>query len=263
MDAIEPQVVFPVKPVVALDVILEVSHFQPMVELTDEHVGPNLEALIRRSGKQKLALANHLNVSEQAVQKWIKKGTLAREHIRSICEFLNCSADELLGLVPINEAQSRQVARFETSEGYLRFQVMGEGGAGPGMINNERPEVLQEVDLAEWSVRNALGRMVSPARVKLLTVRGNSMAPRIKDGDVVFVDVQDTAIMDGGIFVFVMHGQAIVKRLDIRSDGFHIVSLAEPGNPDVIDPDQFDAVTIAGRVLGAIQIRSANEVAYG
>ncbi|KAF1009522.1 MAG: putative HTH-type transcriptional regulator [Luteibacter sp.] len=157
---------------------------------------------------------------------------------------------------------SQPVARFETTKGYLRFQVMGEGGAGPGMINADRPEVLQEIDVAEWSVRSALGRTVSPDRVKLLTVRGNSMAPRIKDGDVVFVDIQDTAIMDGGIFVFVMHGQAIVKRLDIRSDGFHIVSLAEPGNPDVIDPDHFDSVHIAGRVLGTIQLRNANEVAY-
>lgn len=263
MWRIEPPVVPKVKPVVASMQSRSPSDFQPMVEVNDDHVGPNLEALIQRSGKQKLALAAHLGVSEQAVQKWIKKGTLAREHIRTICEFLGCSADELLGLVPIGGEASQSVARFETAEGYLRFQLMGEGGAGPGMINSDRPEVLQEIDLAEWSVRNALGRMVSPERVKLLTVRGNSMAPRIKDGDVVFVDIQDTAIMDGGIFVFVMHGQAIVKRLDVRSDGFHIVSLAEPGNPDVVEADQFDSVHIAGRVLGAIQLRSANEVAYG
>lgn len=77
-----------------------------MVKSEKFDVGAALNALIARSGKQKLELAAHMGVSEQAVQKWIREGKLAREHIRGICLFLDCSADELLGLTPIRSSKS-------------------------------------------------------------------------------------------------------------------------------------------------------------
>lgn len=153
------------------------------------------------------------------------------------------------------------VARSEIRAGYVRFQLMdATGGAGPGMINPEYPEVLREVELAEWQVREELGRVPSPHRVKLLTVRGDSMSPRIRSGDVVFVDIEDHQPYDGGLFVIVLHGHALVKRLEIRTDGLHIVSLAAPDRPDILPPNKMDSLHIAGRVLGAIQLRKAEDL---
>lgn len=146
-----------------------------------------------------------------------------------------------------------------TRPDYVRYQVMGEGGAGPGMINTDYPEVLCEVELAEWQVRQKLGRVPSPSRVKLLTVRGESMSPRIRSGDVVFVDVEDQRPYDGGMFVIVLHGHALVKRIEIRTDGLHIVSLASPERPDIVPPDRMETLRIAGRVLGAIQLRKTED----
>lgn len=104
MVAIEPQVVSNCKPVVASRSNDEASEFQPMVELSDFDVGATLNTLIARSGRQKLELAAKLGVTEQAVQKWVKTGKIARHHIRGICEFIDCSADELLGIVPIGKS---------------------------------------------------------------------------------------------------------------------------------------------------------------
>lgn len=152
------------------------------------------------------------------------------------------------------------VAPHATRAGYVRYQVMGEGGAGPGVINQDYPEVLQEVELAEWQVREEIGALPSPDRVKLLTVRGQSMAPRIRNGDVVFVDIEDKQMYDGGLFVVLLHGHALVKRLEIRTDGLHIVSLAAPERPDVVPPNKMHDVSIAGRVLGAIQLRKSDDL---
>lgn len=152
------------------------------------------------------------------------------------------------------------VAIPEIRPGYVRFQVMGKGGAGPGVINSDYPEVLREVEIAEWQVRQELGRVPSPSRVKLLTVRGESMSPRIRSGDVVFVDIEDQSPYDGGLFVIVLHGHALVKRIEIRTDGLHIVSLAAPTRPDIVPPDRMDSLHIAGRVLGAIQLRKAEDL---
>lgn len=74
-----------------------------MVTSENFDIGATLNALIARSGKQKKALAEYTGVSEQAVQKWINQGTIAREKVREICTFLDCSADELFGLAPIAE----------------------------------------------------------------------------------------------------------------------------------------------------------------
>lgn len=159
------------------------------------------------------------------------------------------------------EQQLQAVAMRETRAGYVRFQLMDASwGAGPGVINSDYPEVLREVEIAEWQVRQELGRVPSPSRVKLLTVRGESMAPRIRSGDVVFVDIEDQSPYDGGLFVIVLHGHALVKRIEIRTDGLHIVSLAAPTRPDIVPPDRMDSLHIAGRVLGAIQLRKAEDL---
>lgn len=89
-----------------------------MVKPDDFDIGAALNALIARSGKEKKALAAHMGVSEQAVQKWIKEGKIARDNVREICLFLGCSADELLGLIPIRDdatapASQSQLVRLD------------------------------------------------------------------------------------------------------------------------------------------------------
>lgn len=100
---IKPQVLSDCKPVVALSRTARASNFQPMVNKDNFDIGAALDTLIARAGKPKNLLAAHMGVSEQAVQKWIKKGTIAREHIPALCTYLGCSADELLGLRPIGK----------------------------------------------------------------------------------------------------------------------------------------------------------------
>lgn len=186
------------------------------------------------------ALAKALNVPDE----WLATGSGPRERM-SIAE------------VP----PPSYIAPHETRPGYVRYQQMAAaGGAGPGVQNPDYPEVLREVELAEWQVREKLGRIPSPARVKLLTVRGDSMTPTIRHGDVVFVDLEDRRPEDGCLFAIVLHGLTLVKRLEFRTDGVHIVSLAHPERPDVVPPDEIESLHIAGRVLGAIQLRKAEDL---
>ena len=205
-------------------------------------------------------VAKRLNMSVQVVTNWSTRG-ISKEGALAAQEAYGVNANWLLGTsaepTPI---QSQAIRRFETRPGYRRFQVMGEGGAGPGVVNVDYPEVVREIEIAEWQLQEELGRLPSPNRVKLLTVRGHSMAPRIRNGDVVFVDIEDKAPADGGLFVIVLHGHALVKRLEIRRDGYHVVSLATPDRPDIYAPDQTGDLVIAGRVLGAMQLRKAEDL---
>lgn len=76
------------------------GHHQPMVEL---HDGARLQLLMRRSGVRPAELADATGKSVQAVGKWVRTGAIARDVIPPICRRLNCSSDELLGLIPIEK----------------------------------------------------------------------------------------------------------------------------------------------------------------
>src|SRR5690606_31880788 len=113
----------------------------------------------------------------------------------------------------------------ETPPGYVRFRVMeGEASGGYGAVNEDFPEVVQEMDVAEWQVRSQIGFVPEKDRVKLVTVRGDSMYPDIKNGDVVMVDTGRNFFEGDGIYLINLNGYTLVKRLQMLSDGLHIIS---------------------------------------
>ncbi len=65
--------------------------------MVDLHAGTRLASYLRQRKKTKAALARHLDVSKQAVGKWILTGQIARERIKAICDYLEITTDELLG----------------------------------------------------------------------------------------------------------------------------------------------------------------------
>lgn len=89
-----------------------------------------------------------------------------------------------------------------------------------------------------------------PKNLVAVKVRGDSMEPRLFDGDTVVVDRADRRIpASGGVFAVVYAGEMLVKRLfklpdgsiDIVSDNNSYKSLAVP-------PDQLEHIDIVGRV---------------
>lgn len=229
--------------------------------------GDRIAARLSEIGMTPTELARACGIRQPSVHAWLSGDTksITGQNLLRAAAALGVTAEWIQtgrsGTAPVPAAQlGRPVSHHETRPGYIRFHVMGEGGAGPGMINTDYPEVLREVELAEWQVRDQLGSLVSPKRVKLLTVRGDSMSPRIRSGDVVFVDIEDRVYDGDGNYVVVLHGHTLVKRLELRTDGLHIVSLADATRPDIVPPADMPSLQIAGRVLGAIQFRRAEEL---
>lgn len=138
-----------------------------------------------------------------------------------------------------------------TLAGYISMQLLeGAGGMGDGMVNDDYPEVIREVEMAEWMVRQQIGFVPRAGRIKLLTGRGPSMRPRIEHGDVVMVDTDVTTFDDEGIYVIAVDGGTQIKVLQRRVDGLYIVSI----NPDY-PAYRADNVHVRGKVLGVIGMR--------
>lgn len=148
----------------------------------------------------------------------------------------------------------------ETPPGYVRFHVMGgEASGGYGLVNEDFPEVVQEVDIAEWQVRSQLGFVPEKDRVKLVTVRGDSMYPDIKNGDVVLVDVRREFFDGDGVYLINLNGYTLVKRLQMLTDGLHVISTNAKYSSQVVAPADIESLHIAGRVLGAALMRRSEE----
>jgi DNA-binding Xre family transcriptional regulator len=118
MRRIKPPVVFEMQPLVACSRAPMDEDLQPMVasDRDEFHLGERLGELIERSGKPQTALASHMGVSTQAVQKWINTGGFAREHVRRICKFLGCTPDQLFGYAPIDAQEMAPESQSQSME---------------------------------------------------------------------------------------------------------------------------------------------------
>jgi phage repressor protein C with HTH and peptisase S24 domain len=149
----------------------------------------------------------------------------------------------------------------ETPTGYVRLRVMeGEASGGYGAVNQDFPEVVREIDVAEWQLRQQIGFVPEGDRVRLVTVRGDSMYPDIKNGDLLFVDTARPYFDGDGLYLINFHGQTYVKRLQVLRDGLHIISTNKRYLSEVVPPNEADQLHIGGRVLGLALMRSAEEV---
>lgn len=122
-----------------------------------------------------------------------------------------------------------------------------EAAAGQGAFVNGEPTEQSLAFRRDWLARR-IG--VAEKHLALLSVRGDSMEPTLHDGDVIMVNRADVQISEG-IFVFLLDGWLMVKRLQARADGVWMVSenpkYGESQLPDFKDFDE--PSRIIGRVI--------------
>ncbi|MFC6351258.1 S24 family peptidase [Stenotrophomonas sp. CW117] len=145
------------------------------------------------------------------------------------------------------------VAADATPTGYVRFDLFdGAAGMGAGVANSDYPEVIRQVDVAEWEIRRKLGFLPAPGRMKLITGRGPSMRPKIEDGDVVMIDTACTYFDGDDYYLINVDGEAQIKMLQKRIDGLYVVS----SNPDfkewLINPQD---LMVCGKALIGLGLR--------
>lgn len=169
------------------------------------------------------------------------------------------------GSTPREHADSARnpyrIADGETPPGYVRLHVMeGAASGGYGLVNEDYPDVVRDLEIAEWQLRKQIGFLPAPGRVRLVTVRGDSMYPDIKNGDVVLVDTAESHYDGDGLYLVNIHGHTFIKRLQMLHDGMHVLSTNPKYVSQVIPPGELDAVHVGGRIVGLALMRTAEEV---
>jgi phage repressor protein C with HTH and peptisase S24 domain len=100
-----------------------------------------------------------------------------------------------------------------------RFDVGAAAGSGISVLGETVSEWIYF--RREW-LRRELG--VNPSRLAIITARGESMSPTIRDGDLLIVDTSEKRWTRDGIYVIGVEDDLWVKRVDRRADGALVLS---------------------------------------
>lgn len=95
---------------------------------------------------------------------------------------------------------------------------------------------------ANWVRQNLV--YTSTDNLRLISGRGDSMAPTIRNGDALLVDSGVTYVESDAIYFFLMRGQHHVKRIQRNLDGLTIIS----------DNGQYREIDVPGDREGDIQV---------
>lgn len=212
------------------------------------------------------AVAKRYKVSIPAARKWLEAvGLPDMAQLAVIVHDLGTVGDDsqntaiggtarYLGRHSVQEPVS--VSYSDTPPGYVRFPLLVmEAGMGAGTEMTEPPEVVDYLDIAEWWADVNLPRPHN--RVKIITGRGDSNAPLINHGDIVFVDTAANSFDGEGLYVFNWNGRALIKRLvlNMRGQGLRIISANPAYPPEDITMGEVDQLYIAGRVIAWYSLR--------
>ncbi|UHC84856.1 hypothetical protein LS633_13965 [Pseudomonas sp. NIBR-H-19] len=113
----------------------------------------------------------------------------------------------------------------------------------------------EEVDSVATSItldRNWLQRTLGLNDVSFLRVAtgmGDSMAPSIKNGDILLVDTSITALSYDAVYMLYIGGQLSVKRVQAEIDGVRIVSDNSKFKEVMVPSDMVHHLKIVGRVV--------------
>lgn len=193
-----------------------------------------LKQLRKEMGLSQKSLSEHLGVTQQAVGKWETgrsspdPATLAR-----LAELLETSADYLLGI----SEQPAEPAAPSLPYAESPIPVIGTVRAGYGSLAFEE----------DYGVEYACVK--DPANYFYLVVKGNSMEPRIQDGDLALVHRQPT-LENGDLGVMVFgEGEGTLKKYIQRGNAV----ILQPFNPayeeKVIRGEELNQLFIAGKVV--------------
>ena len=195
----------------------------------------------KQQGMSQAELASKLGVTQQAVGKWESgKSSPDPTTVARIAEILSTTADFLLGLYRPVASSNTPEERFFGNYAESLIPVIGTVKAGYGALAFEE-DYGQEY-----------ARVKDPSNYFYLVVRGDSMEPRIQDGDLALVHRQP--VLDSGDLGVLIYGEGegTLKRYVRRGNAV----VLQPFNPDyeelVLRGEELEQLHVVGKVIKTV-----------
>lgn len=210
-------------------------------------MGERLAAALRLRGMTPPDLIKQTGLSKAGVY-FILDGTTRPDKVRSdtvtrICRVLGISRDWLqYGRGPIDAVETSEPDWSDVA-GYAQA-----AGLGTGAEANEYAET-HKLKFKATSLRR---KGLNADKLAVFYGKGDSMLPRIQDGDAILFDTSDTKPRDGTIYVIQWRGEYYAKRAMVLDDVVYFTTDNPNGDHSWNKPKRMDAkrepITVIGRV---------------
>ena len=213
-----------------------------------------LTSLMYEKGISQAELARLIGIKQPSVFKILSGETRNPKKILEIATALNVDPhwlktgegdpDPSYRIVEVSEPQNPNTVRIDI------LDVEASAGNGAYLSPTEQGLLSQEFDLTFF--RQQFGR-TDAKHLKLITVKGDSMAPTLESGDLLYVDISENYFAADGLYVFTFDGQTFIKRLQKVGKEMLVIS----DNPTYKEWTftQDDDVFIHGRVVFSMPMK--------
>lgn len=207
------------------------------------------------------ALISPLTRARSGINNWTARG-IPRTKQKRVADALGWTLDDLLSeddtLVP--EPRSPE---SPTHHPEIRESATGYPAPGDRWLKLPQRRIAVDPETGALSIDDSGAAptcsepwieraKVCTAHLALLEAQGDTMAPLIRHGDLLVVDLNDREVADGSVFVVRYGGALRSRRIDLRYDGSLILRCEDQARyPDELVPraDRDRHVQVIGRVL--------------
>ena len=185
-----------------------------------------LKKIMFMKGIRQIDIANRTGVNKGNVSRWMSGENIPYgENLTRLAVALGVTVDELMGRDELKTSKLTIPPSHEVN-------VLGSVAAGVPMIAQE----------------DIIGTIVTEKDVFALRIRGDSMSPRIMDGDTVLVRRQDFA-EDGDVVIALIDGDATCKVLKRSRIAVTLVPFNGAYPPLVFTGADAENLKILGKVV--------------
>ncbi|ORM93123.1 XRE family transcriptional regulator [Pantoea cypripedii] len=156
-----------------------------------------------------------------------KQKSFTEQSIKKIADALSVNVSDLFTTGPTEITvynHSKESVKQEAGIVYRVDILDVSASAGPGSIKSgDVIDIIRSIEYENEHARSLFNGMPSSS-IKVINVRGDSMAGTIDPGDLIFVDVSVHTVDGDGIYVFGFDEKIHVKRLQIIPDQILVLS---------------------------------------
>ena len=201
-------------------------------------IGEYIKKLRQERGLSQEQLGKIVGVQRAAVQKWEagKTQNLKRETIKILSDYFDVSPasfiEEKSNIVMLDDVKLYNAPLFESVSAGFGVTALDE-------IIGYVPVMIASDDEAEETI--------------CIKVKGDSMSPKIEDGDIIQVRKQ-TSVDSGDIAVVLLDGSdGLVKKVEYTADSIRLVSLNMNYPPIILNGKDVTRCDVLGKVKRIIR----------
>lgn len=204
----------------------------------------NLKKLREDRGLSQTAVANELGISRQTYNNYeLGKRQADYEMLLKLAEFFGTTVEALLVPESYSKSKIDPNAVILPNDKVHLVPVFNSVSAGFGSYASS--------DIVEY-IPLYIDNEYDIDQIVVVTVRGDSMSPKIEDGDRIVVRKQ-SSVDDGCIGVVRINDECVVKKIYLQNGALTLISLNPNYSPRIIQGTELEGVQIYGLVKQVIK----------